>query len=77
MDLGLHDEEGHGNFYTPRSINQRLFANVLSKVVRTFLDVLPSSSNLLGVELENCGRMAREFYLADCLSKEWKMNMNS
>ena len=34
-----------------------------------FLDVLPSSSNLVGVELELVDKMAREFYLADCLSK--------
>ena len=66
--LGLADEEGRGEHYT--AIYQP--DNVRQCIVQSrapFLDVLPSSSNLVGVELELVDKMAREFYLADCLSK--------
>ncbi len=66
--LGLADEEGRGELYTaiyqPEIVRQCI---VQSRA--PFLDVLPSSSNLVGVELELVDKMAREFYLADCLSK--------
>lgn len=66
--LGLTVEEGRGDLYTaiyqPEIIRQCI---VQSRA--QYLDILPSSSNLVGVELELVDKMAREFYLADCLSK--------
>lgn len=66
--LGLTVEENGGDLY--RAIYQpEAIKECIVKSAVPFLDILPSSTNLVGVELELVDKMAREFYLADCLSK--------
>ena len=66
--LGFSQDELPGDlystFYTPEQ--------VLESIVhcRTpFLDLLPASTNLVAVELELVDKMAREFFLDECLKR--------
>lgn len=66
--LGLTGDESGGDLY--RAIYQpEIIKECIVKSNVPYLEILPSSSNLVGVELELVDKMAREFYLADCLAK--------
>lgn len=52
----------YSTFYTPENTGQSI-----TKTRTPFLDILPASTNLVGVELELVDRMAREYYLDDCI----------
>ena len=64
--IGIAQEDLHhdlySTFYTPENIHESI-----SSTRTPFLDVLPASTNLVAVELELVDKMAREFYLRDCL----------
>lgn len=66
--LGLSQEELTGDlystFYSPDSVRQSI-----AKSRTPFLDILPASTNLVAVELELVDKMAREFYLDECLKR--------
>ena len=66
--LGLNQEELSGDlystFYSPDNIRQSI-----AKSRTPFLDILPASTNLVAVELELVDKMAREFYLDECLKR--------
>ena len=55
--LGLGQEELTGDLYST------------AKSRTPFLDILPASTNLVAVELELVDKMAREFYLDECLKR--------
>ena len=52
----------YSTFYTPENTSQSI-----TKTRTPFLDILPASTNLVAVELELVDRMAREYYLDDCI----------
>ena len=52
----------YSTFYTPENTYQSI-----TKTRTPFLDILPASTNLVAVELELVDRMAREYYLDDCI----------
>ena len=52
----------YSTFYTPENTCQSI-----TKTRTPFLDILPASTNLVAVELELVDRMAREYYLDDCI----------
>ena len=64
--IGIAQEDLHhdlySTFHTPENIHESI-----SSTRTPFLDVLPASTNLVAVELELVDKMAREFYLRDCL----------
>lgn len=64
--LGLAQETLKGDlyrtFYTPESVPENI-----EKTCTPYLDILPASTNLVAVELELVDKMAREFYLRECL----------
>lgn len=66
--LGLGQEELTGDlystFYSPDNVRQSI-----AKSRTPFLDILPASTNLVAVELELVDKMAREFYLDECLKR--------
>ncbi|WP_022655323.1 ParA family protein [uncultured Desulfovibrio sp.] len=66
--LGLNQEELNDNlystFYSPDNISQSI-----AKSRTSYLDILPASTNLVAVELELVDKMAREFYLDECLKR--------
>lgn len=66
--LGLSQEELTGDlystFYSPDNVHQSI-----AKSRTPFLDILPASTNLVAVELELVDKMAREFYLDECLKR--------
>lgn len=66
--LGLNQEALGGDlystFYSPDNIEQSI-----AKSRTQFLDILPASTSLVAVELELVDKMAREFYLAECLKR--------
>ena len=49
-------------FYTPQKI-----VNCIHKTASAFLDILPASTDLVGVEIELVDKIGREFYLDDCV----------
>ncbi|MBR4741793.1 MAG: ParA family protein [Desulfovibrio sp.] len=49
-------------FYTPKEIDK-----AIHKTRSDFLDIIPASTNLVGVELELVDKMAREFFLDECI----------
>ena len=66
--LGFSQEELkadlYSTFYTPENVRQSIVP------CRTpFLDLLPASTNLVAVELELVDKMAREFFLDECLKR--------
>lgn len=66
--LGFSQEELGGDlystFYTPDAVHESIVS------CRTpFLDLLPASTNLVAVELELVDKMAREFFLDECLKR--------
>ncbi len=66
--LGFSQEELRGDlystFYTPDAVRGSIIS------CRTpFLDLLPASTNLVAVELELVDKMAREFFLDECLKR--------
>ena len=66
--LGFSQEDLKGDlystFYTPEKVRDSIVA------CRTpFLDLLPASTNLVAVELELVDKMAREFFLDECLKR--------
>lgn len=66
--LGFSQEDLQGDlystFYTPEQVRQSIIP------CRTpFLDLLPASTNLVAVELELVDKMAREFFLDECLKR--------
>ncbi|MBQ9406450.1 MAG: ParA family protein [Desulfovibrio sp.] len=66
--MGLNQEELKGDlyetFYNPEKIH-----DCIAQTKSAYLDILPASTNLVAVELELVDKMAREFYLDDCLKK--------
>ena len=64
--IGLQQEQLHGDlyntFYEPEQVRQNI-----AQSRSPFLDILPASTNLVAVELELVDKMAREFYLNECL----------
>ncbi|MBO4300936.1 MAG: ParA family protein [Desulfovibrio sp.] len=64
--LGLNQEELKGDlyatFYTPENVH-----DCIAHSRTSYLDILPASTNLVAVELELVDKMAREFYLSECL----------
>ena len=56
------DHDLYATFYTPESVSQSIH-----KTKSAFLDVIPASPDLVGVEIELADKLAREFFLADCL----------
>ena len=66
--LGFSPDDLHGDlystFYTPEAVRDSIVH------CRTpFLDLLPASTNLVAVELELVDKMAREFFLDECLKR--------
>ncbi|WP_165078460.1 MULTISPECIES: ParA family protein [unclassified Desulfovibrio] len=66
--LGFNQEDLKGDlystFYTPGNVRECIVP------CRTpFLDLLPASTNLVAVELELVDKMAREFFLDECLKR--------
>ncbi|MBD5417098.1 MAG: ParA family protein [Desulfovibrio sp.] len=66
--LGFNQEDLKGDlystFYTPENVRECIVP------CRTpFLDLLPASTNLVAVELELVDKMAREFFLDECLKR--------
>ncbi|MDE7241554.1 ParA family protein [Desulfovibrio sp.] len=66
--LGFSQDELPGDlystFYTPELVRESIVH------CRTpFLDLLPASTNLVAVELELVDKMAREFFLDECLKR--------
>ena len=66
--LGFSQEELradlYSTFYTPDAVGGSIVS------CRTpFLDLLPASTNLVAVELELVDKMAREFFLDECLKR--------
>lgn len=51
-------------FYSPDRVSE-----AISQTQTPFLSVLPATPNLVAVELELVDKMAREFYLRECLRK--------
>ena len=64
--LGLRPEDFssdlYSTFYEPENVRESI-----AKSRTPFLDVLPASTNLVAVELELVDKMAREFFLDECL----------
>ncbi len=56
------EQDLYSTFYTPEKTRQSI-----CQTHTPFLDMLPASTNLVAVELELVERMAREYYLDDCL----------
>ncbi|MBQ7585208.1 MAG: ParA family protein [Desulfovibrionaceae bacterium] len=52
------------NFYTPDKIHLSIH-----KTKSSFLDVIPASPDLVGVEIELVDKIGREFYLDECIKK--------
>lgn len=52
----------YSTFYTPDNVE-----NSIHKTKSAFLDVIPATPDLVGVEIELADKIAREFFLADCL----------
>ncbi|MBQ9453776.1 MAG: AAA family ATPase [Desulfovibrio sp.] len=65
--LGLNQELLEGDlyktFYTPTATQKNIV-----KTKSFFLDILPANTNLVAVELELVDKMAREFYLKECIN---------
>lgn len=66
IGLSLEDLQGdlYSAIYSPDKIHQSI-----AKSRTPFLDILPASTNLVAVELELVDKMAREFYLDECLKR--------
>lgn len=64
--IGLHQEDLHGDLYNTFYEPEKLKENI-AKSRSPFLDILPASTNLVAVELELVDKMAREFFLDECL----------
>lgn len=64
LGLGLDDAKGnlYKAFYNPEEVK-----NCIIQTRSPFLHVLPSNSNLVAVELELVDKMAREYFLSECL----------
>ena len=64
--LGLAQESISGDlyrcFYDPEST-----PTSIAKTRSPYLDIIPASTNLVAVELELVDKMAREFFLSECL----------
>ena len=58
------DKDLYSTFYAPDEVLQSI-----AKTRSPYLDMLPASTNLVAVELELVDKMAREFYLDECLKK--------
>ncbi|MDO5484636.1 MAG: ParA family protein, partial [Desulfovibrionaceae bacterium] len=52
----------YSTIYTPEKVE-----NSISKTRTPYLDILPASTNLVAVELELVDKMAREFFLDECI----------
>lgn len=66
--IGLNQEDLNGDlyntFYTPDNVRQNI-----AKSRMAYLDILSASTNLVAVELELVDKMAREFFLDECLKR--------
>lgn len=66
--IGLNQEDLCGDlystFYTPDNVRRNI-----AKSRMAYLDILPASTNLVAVELELVDKMAREFFLDECLKR--------
>lgn len=66
--IGLNQDDLNGDlyntFYTPDNVRQNI-----AKSRMAYLDILPASTNLVAVELELVDKMAREFFLDECLKR--------
>lgn len=66
--IGISQEEIQNDlyttFYTPENVERSIYHSRAP-----FLDVLPASTQLVAVELELVDKMAREFYLDECLKR--------
>ena len=54
----------YSNFYTPEKIESSIH-----KTKTDFLDIIPASTDLVGVEIELVDKIGREFYLDDCIKR--------
>ena len=50
------------NFYTPQKIG-----NSIHKTKTDYLDIIPASTDLVGVEIELVDKIGREYFLDDCV----------
>lgn len=57
-------EDLYTTFYQPEKIE-----NSISTTRTPYLDILPASTNLVAVELELVDKMAREFFLDECIKQ--------
>lgn len=66
--LGFSQDELQGDlystFYTPETVQ-----NCIVSCRTPYLDLLPASTNLVAVELELVDKIAREFFLDECLKR--------
>lgn len=60
----IRDRDLYATFYSPENVRRSVFPTQ-----SPFLSILPSTSNLVAVELELVDKMAREFYLRECVKQ--------
>lgn len=60
----VRDKDIYSVFYTPERVGEAVYPTKAP-----YLSLLPSTPNLVAVELELVDKMAREFYLRECLKR--------
>jgi chromosome partitioning protein len=66
--LGIAQETLSASLYTALYTPEEVFDAIVQTSISEYLSILPSTTDLVGVELELVDKMAREFYLRDVLS---------
>lgn len=66
--LGLNQDHLQGNLYTAL-YNPEQAMDAVCPTASSFLYVLPSTTDLVAVELELVDKMAREYYMAECIKR--------
>ena len=66
--IGVNQAELENDLYTTIYTPEKT-AQSICKTRTPFLDILPASTNLVAVELELVDKMAREFFLDECLKQ--------
>lgn len=64
--MGIRQEHLQGNLYTAL-YNPEHVLDAVTPTSSSFLCVLPAATDLVAVELELVDKMAREYYLAECM----------
>lgn len=64
--LGIDSEEQKHNLYTALFNPEEAFDSI-HHTSSSFLDIMPSSQDLVGAEIELVGKLAREYFLRDML----------